>query len=87
MSESSIGGEQNGVECLGKGHIHGVPPPNRVAKLPCSGKQEAMSEPLRRPRLQALDGLARLGAVQAPAEVLAAQNGEHLHIHDVCGAA
>jgi len=83
IGKSLIAGEQYGVQCLGEGDVHRVPPAHRISQLPSAIKQQPMAESLRGPRFEILDGLTSGGTVQSASPVLSAHDAENLDVYDV----
>src|SRR5215210_301238 len=81
--EPPVGGNEDRIQGLGERHVHRVPPAHGVPELPGAGEQEAVTETLAGPGLEILDRLCGLGAVQAPAQVLAPDYAEDLRVDDV----
>ena len=83
LGKPLITGEQCRVQRLGEGHVHRVPPAQRVSQLPRAIEQQPMAESLRRPRFEILDGLTSGSTVESASPVLSAHDAENLDVYDV----
>ncbi len=76
--EPVVGCEEDGVQCLGKRNVHGVPAAHGVTQVPRSREQASVPEAFTRPVLEVLDCLGGPSAVQPSTLVLAPDDAEDL---------